>query len=224
MSDQEESFDVLTRLLEDKVPEEDAFGGHKKVADAIYGLIYDEKEGGKAIALSGSFGSGKSTVVDFLKRKFNKEEEDSKKETKIFVFDAWEHQGDSLRRAFVEKYREFFEGSWMEEGKFEKDIEKISKHREEIKTTIRPNVTKEGLIFAFSLLLEPLGISLVNTNLLGNIIGFIFVLFTIFYALYLLVFYDKKKRKSLFNIFLKRPEDSKTQRIKTPAPTSIEFQ
>lgn len=223
--------DVLSKLLLDRRPERDAFR-HIKISDAIFEFIIDEQEGGKAIALSGGFGSGKSAVIDFLRRRFEEENKKKIEETKIFTFDAWEHQGDPLRRAFIEEYVEFFENhEWVNEEEFDDELDKIAKRREEIETTSEPVVSKQGGIFAFLLLLIPLGMSLVrygtmDKNLIWmNILGFLFILSPIIYVLGLLVRYDKKERKSVFNLFFKKTKENiKSKSFKTPEPTTIEFQ
>jgi hypothetical protein len=229
-----EKSEVLTKILEDRSPDEDAFGGHEKVSNAIYELIEDEKEGGKAIALSGGFGSGKSTVIEFLKRIFNKKEKEKQTvhETGIFVFDAWEHQGDPLRRAFIEEYVSFLENNeWIKGGEFDGEIDKISKRQEVIETTTEPIVSKQGGFFALLLLLVPLGLSLVrygtiDKNLLWiNILGFLFILSPIIYVVVLFARFDEKKRQSVFNLFFKKTKENiKSISSKTPDPTTIEFQ
>ncbi len=45
-------------VLEDSPALEDAYGSHKRIADAIVNVVTTEK-GGKAIALIGNWGSGK---------------------------------------------------------------------------------------------------------------------------------------------------------------------
>lgn len=84
----------VVNLLDDKPTKEDlAGGGHKRVADAIARLI-EREQGGKAIALEGTWGSGKSSVVQML-------EEACCKDTLVYTFDAWKHEGDPLRIAFL---------------------------------------------------------------------------------------------------------------------------
>lgn len=232
MKDKKTTKKSIPNLLPDTIPENDAFG-HTKIADAIYNLINEEKEGGKAIALSGGFGSGKSAVIDFLRRKF--EEEENKRgdeETKVFTFDAWEHQGDPLRRAFIEEYVKFFENNkWVDEGEFDDELDKISKRREEIETTTEPIISKQGGRFALLLLLVPLGLSLVRYGTIDknlfwvNIIGFVLILCPIIYVSFLLIRFDEKRRQSVFNLFFKKTKENiKSKSLKTPDPTTIEFQ
>lgn len=163
-------LDVLTKILDDRTPEKDAFGGHERVAKAIYELIQEEEEGGKAIALSGGFGSGKSTVIEFLKRIFSSKEKQTGHETGIFVFDAWEHQGNPLRRAFIEKYIDFLrnEIEWSGKNEWKEELELVSKSREDIKTTTEPYLTTLGSLFALFVLLMPLGLGLFRAGLMAG--------------------------------------------------------
>lgn len=54
--------------------------------------------GGISIALLGSWGTGKSSVLEMLESKFQKE----KKDIVVFIYDAWIHDNDQLRRAYLE--------------------------------------------------------------------------------------------------------------------------
>jgi len=102
-----------TVLLSDEPASKDEFGSqsHQRLADALANLIRTEK-GGKSIALEGSWGSGKSTVVKLLTDQFS---EDS--DTVILTFDAWAHQGDPLRRTFLESLIDrLIEDKWVDES------------------------------------------------------------------------------------------------------------
>ena len=272
MNKKEES-EVLTKILEDRTPDNDAFGGHEQVAKAIYDLIQEEKEGGKAIALSGSYGSGKSTVVDFLKKRFQATNPKSKIETQIFIFDAWEHQGNPLRRAFIEKYIDFLrdeEVKWAEEDEWEEELELVSKHREEIETTSEPKITTLGGWFALSLLLLPLGLASVRLGIVDPPVmwlintGFVLLFLPTLILLGIYIcwrpifpkhwieikeehnledfkFWSKRflkyigyflyhhrpdhHKKSIFNFVIKKSTDEiETTSLKSPDPTTIEFQ
>ena len=83
------------RILTDLPINNDNYGGHNRVADAIINLIMNE-DGGKSVALTGHWGSGKSSIVEMIKRKLQSN-------GYVFVFNAWAHEGDPLRRAFLEK-------------------------------------------------------------------------------------------------------------------------
>lgn len=88
------------RLLPDLPTAADAFGPHRQLANAIADLIRTE-EGGKAIALEGGWGSGKSSVIEMLRAVLS-DEATSAAKVQVHVFDAWSHEGDPLRRVFLE--------------------------------------------------------------------------------------------------------------------------
>ena len=87
-----------TRLLPDTPADTDSFGSHERVARSIAEVVQTES-GGKAIGLEGGWGSGKSTIVKLISWKLSQKKESSHK---IAVFDMWSHQGDPLRRTFLE--------------------------------------------------------------------------------------------------------------------------
>ena len=85
------SEDVATQyLFEDQT--------HERVSENLYQTIKDASKG-VTIGLEGSWGSGKSTVIKLLKDKLAKNNEEK---TLFFMFDAWAHDGDPLRRIFLE--------------------------------------------------------------------------------------------------------------------------
>lgn len=149
-----------TRLLSDRPADEDTVGGgHDRVAQALVDLI-SEEEGGKAIALSGPYGSGKSTAIRLLNDKLDERESTDGIETHIFTYDAWEHQGDPLRRSFIENLIEFLrdqELKWAEKEDWVEEENQLSQREETIDTTVKPGLTWPGRFVAASLLLVPLG-------------------------------------------------------------------
>jgi len=93
----------MVKILRDEPSSSDAFGKgndgdgpHARIAAAIERRILSE-EGGGTIGLEGDYGSGKSTIVRLLADKLAK-----RKGVSLIVFDAWSHEGDPLRRAFLE--------------------------------------------------------------------------------------------------------------------------
>ncbi len=92
-------------MLSDLPTTKDEFGPHKRLANAIADLIVAE-EGGKAIALEGGWGSGKSSVIKMLEQRVEEENCDSSS-TRLFVYDAWSNEGDPLRRVFLEELTDF---------------------------------------------------------------------------------------------------------------------
>ncbi|MBW2118620.1 MAG: hypothetical protein JRH09_11970 [Deltaproteobacteria bacterium] len=160
-----------TRLLSDLPADDDAFGSHKRVAQAIVNLIKEE-EGGKTIALIGAWGSGKSTVVNFLKNELQ-----NFRDTAVFVFDAWAHEGDPLRRSFLERLVGFLgqDGNgWLEDKKksdkerWDKKLKQLSNAFEKTKIESTPYLTWPGRFMILSTLLLPVGYILLNAFLSNN--------------------------------------------------------
>lgn len=85
-------------LLRDDPSATDEFGPHKKIASIIKDEIA-RSSSGRSIAVVGPWGSGKSTVIQLLKGELSISKDVS---AHVFVYDAWSHQGDPLRRAFLE--------------------------------------------------------------------------------------------------------------------------
>lgn len=150
-----------TRLLDDLPADHDAFGSHQRIAEAIAQLVKDE-EGGKAIALIGSWGSGKSTVVKLLEKELEADED-----TAIFAFDAWEHQGDPLRRSFLERLIDWLlDENWLTHcDKWRKEKEKVAKRLRHTRSF--PRLTLAGTLMSFAALLLPTGLGLLS---LGSMI------------------------------------------------------
>lgn len=152
-------------LIEDKT--------HEKVAESIAELIKSEKDGGVTIGLEGSWGSGKSFVIALLKERLEKSNS-----IKLIEFDAWAHQGDPLRRVFLE--------SLIDEINSDNDLElgqlkdNISKRIKTARITSRKSITCLGLWLSISAFFVPVGLAIMsylNANNENNAwLGFAFVL------------------------------------------------
>ena len=151
-----------TKLISDLPATEDAFGPHEQVARTLAELIQSPSEGGKTIALEGGWGSGKSTVVTLLKRKLENNDK-----VAVSVFDAWAHQGDPLRRTFLETLLDSLR-DWLP------DQEKWAERRREISGRLRVSETKEtprltGLGVAFAVALTAVPVGVVIAGLAGGL-------------------------------------------------------
>ena len=221
-----------TQLLSDSPAEEDAFGSHKNVAKTIAKLI-DEENGGKSIALTGSWGSGKSTVVDMLKKELDSS-------IGLFVFDAWAHEGDPLRRTFLEQLIDFLtEKEWIDNEKWEKEKLILSHKFLEQKIKSTPVLTHVGKAFAALAILMPLGYVMLSLSGKENIlwymphIGFILALSPFIFLVFNLIknyLHNRKvdeddKIDELFSLIINHSKNTEISgTITTPDPTSIEFQ
>lgn len=146
-----------TVLLDDAPATEDAFGPHARIADAIVSLIVSE-DGGRAIGLEGGWGAGKSTVVNFMRDALQVEDN-----CRVITFDAWAHEGDPLRRTYLESIvQDLSEAKWIDKDPWDKTLDELANRRKSTTTRITPKPTRLGGIFAVSLVLVPIGTTLVT--------------------------------------------------------------
>lgn len=234
-STEEQAAVCPTRLIPDQVATEDAFQ-HRAIALAIADMVLHE-DGGGAIALTGAWGSGKSTVVRFLKAELK----DSSPCTGTFIFDAWAHQGDPLRRTFLEKLIRWCNDQtprWTKHpDDWERKIEELARRREKTDSTASPNLTIPGAIGAISLLLVPLAVQMYLKNTYAehrpwDITGLVFSVLPAALALFMLAWWlltqswrQKKDRRSIPS-FISTGTESTTisETSKTADPTSVEFE
>lgn len=89
-------IDMGYAFLKEVAATEDLFDNqpHKRVAVALAEVIRSS-DAGMTIGLEGEWGSGKSTAIKLLQHELGEEAD-------LFLFDAWAHEGDALRRSFLE--------------------------------------------------------------------------------------------------------------------------
>jgi KAP family P-loop domain len=149
-----------TRLVDDSPAENDelAFHGdigpHKRVAQAIAEIIRTPVEaGGKMVGLEGGWGAGKTTVINLLRKELL-----SNQEITVFSFDAWAHEGDPLRRTYLESLIRHFQSiPWVNQKDWDECVEDLAKRRRSTSTRTTPVTTTLGKWFAISVFLVPLG-------------------------------------------------------------------
>jgi hypothetical protein len=139
-----------THLLDDEPATADELGTHKQIARAICAEIVSAREG-RSLALIGDWGSGKSTVIELLK-----DEIKNKPSVRLFIYDAWAHQGDALRRAFLDDLIASL--SKLVDEKILKDATEEIWNRSELVTTKRqPVLRRHAKILLISLLVFSIG-------------------------------------------------------------------
>lgn len=234
-------------LLLDETVEDDLFEDrtHDKIADSLYQLINNEEKG-ISIGLEGQWGSGKSSIISILKKKFI-----NVKDTFIFQFDAWSHEGDPLRRIFLEFLIDELNTVDLPSHIKSKliDLKNIISNRTKIKKIItKQSVTCLGTLITISLFFVPIGsgmFRLVDSSIIsptGDIYGlFLFcilacsspllVIFLYFiYLLYKVLYKEKEKFRNIFKIdrwaFLeKKIKDTSIQEVsEEDERSSIEFE
>jgi hypothetical protein len=225
-------------LLPDTPAQEDAFGSHERVATAIAYLINSE-EGGKTIGLEGGWGSGKSTIINLMRKNLS-----NSPDILTVLFDAWAHQGDPLRRTFLETLINGFqtkEQKWVNEIKWDRKKDELANRRKIEEKKTFPQIRKWGKLLIIFSLLVPLGLVFlsagVNKGIYFSIDGSLnwefllgFLLSTA--PLWLLIYLNYIQRNKtgsqsddLFALlFQKTITDIRTETIESPEPTSLEFE
>lgn len=153
-------------LVVDEPAAADHFGPHGNIASAIATLIESE-DGGRTIGLTGSYGSGKSTIVRILQSKWRE------KTRQVWVFDAWSHEGDPLRRTFLDSLTEHVieRTGWLNHAAKEDWKEKLEelRHPETVTTTHEGRrYSWLGLTMGLLLLLAPISLAALTAALRNN--------------------------------------------------------
>ena len=129
------NFYAAARFVSDRPADQDEFSSkaHERVA-ATLAQIITTSEGGRAIGLEGTWGSGKSTVIDIAARALESQRHENGLKSSVFVFDAWAHQGDPLRRVFLEELiSKLSRDEAVDQEYWERELEKLRSKRK--KTT-----------------------------------------------------------------------------------------
>lgn len=234
-------------VVNDAPSSTDEFGAHQRLADAISELI-EVTDGGVSIGLEGGYGSGKSTIVNLVKEKFK----DNSKQT-VILFDAWAHQGDPLRRTFLEKsISHLIECGWINDEKWNKKREELAQRRKITDTRSIPRLGALGGMLAISVFLIPVGLALLNVSLKETVTGtnslewlvvvgtFITLLPLPLLLISIIGGFIANRRNDTQNsdtdvpdddvpnswalIAQKHVTDTRTETIENPNPTSVEFE
>lgn len=162
----QEKYDF--QLLPEEVADEDLFEDktHEKVATTLFNIISNHNGNGQTIGLVGSWGCGKSTVIDLFRKKFQR----SDNKNFCFYFDAWAHEGDHLRRIFLESLIKSIEEQLNQESKnLERIKKKVSNREKETNIKTKKYATIHGTLLAVALLFVPIGVAIISASDLSNL-------------------------------------------------------
>lgn len=226
---------VSVKFIEDCAAKDDSFGSHQALADTLARVITEHPQL-KVVGLLGSWGSGKSTVLKLLAGQLPP---DGVIKTHIFTYDAWLHQSDPPKRAFLERFVDFLEkdADVLNVADWQEQIDILNRRIEDIETRSTPHLTGPGWIVFLSILFLPLGTRFTSSDwydkmmssLPSNPAGWVFALGVLLMLLPFLVIGGIKlwggDSRSLPAILLSKQAPKENKRIiKTPEPTTIEFQ
>lgn len=222
------SNECVARFLEDDPASLDELGGaHGRLARALADVVAESYKG-KLIGLVGTWGSGKSTVVHLLERDLEDDTTDHI-DAVVFNFNAWQHEGDPLRRTFLESLiGRLQEQEWLPKESFDKERETLARRREYTEVKSEPVLTWAGWLTAVSLLIVPFGDALVAARkplVWGVLVSGVPIL-----AIGLLALFRKKKpgespwTAALRGLINRDRMITHSTALRTPDPTSLEFE
>ena len=120
----------------------------------------------KVIGLLGQSGSGKTTVVREIERRFSNK---SNSKTHFFTYDTWLHQNDPARRSFLETLIHYLiQAELIDDETWTKKLAEINGYLERTDTTTTPLFTTAGRWMLLSIAFVPLGVSLLGYDTLEN--------------------------------------------------------
>jgi hypothetical protein len=160
-------------FVSDNPAEKDEFPtrAHERVAKTLVSIIRGG-EGGRAIGLEGTWGSGKSTVIDFALAEFKKENGNGVElKHSVFVFDAWAHQGDPLRRVFLEELISALSAGVVDEKKWKAELDKLQSKRKKTTETRAEKLSWVARIALLTLPLYPVAYGLISAFFAKPTIG-----------------------------------------------------
>lgn len=215
-------------------------GTHQKIADRLFDLITKSGTKGLTIGLEGCWGSGKSTVVNLLRNKLEQRED-----TFVFYIDSWAHEGDFLRRTFLESFAQQLEKNDINGNELKKIKDEISNRVITKIITTEPIINCAGVICSILLVFAfPIGLLFIDKGvehlwdgdypmfndyiIFGLILALSPILAAIIFSLYnfIVKIVTKDKKKKILPIFwtTDTTEDTTSETTEEPEKTSIEFE
>lgn len=244
-------FPPVVILTDDPTPVDELGNAHSRVATAIAVLVRQGLKSGRSIALTGSWGSGKSSVIEMLRGQLEQQNTPDY-EPSLLLFDAWANQGDPLRRAFLERFIEHailldrrvktdkipppekpnapemtLQEIWSEE------LDLVTGRREKSEVHADRPLTTWGLAVAISLLFcLPLGgvflgqFDKTKFFWTSNFAWLAMITYAIPILVALIAWLKDGRKADTFKSLLLREatEDTTTTTVKTREPSSVDFQ
>lgn len=161
---------IKFKVLSDNCSAEDYLEDrtHERIADKLYEIISAESSEGMTVGLEGEWGAGKSTVIRLLQEKLKVERQ---YKTFVFYIDAWEHEGDHLRRVFLEMLIARLQ-KWSQTKKYFRALktinDKVTAKSSTKFITHRARLSCFGKMLAFSTVFVPFG-SVVVSKLFNEV-------------------------------------------------------
>lgn len=160
MSKNSTQYDYNFNVIHEQVADIDLFEDktHQKVSNSLFQLI-KTTEKGLTIGLEGGWGSGKSTVINLLRDSLEKDKEEN---TLFFMFDAWAHDGDPLRKIFLESLISSIDPEGNDD-KLNNFKDEVTARKKTVKVTTQKTASKLGKILSGSAIFIPIGAALLSS-------------------------------------------------------------
>lgn len=155
-----EETTLSVNFIGDEPSSSDEFIGqpHARIAETLVATLRSG-DGGRAIGLEGTWGSGKSTVVDIARSQLDQENlprSGTKKHT-FFIFDIWSHHGDPIRRVFLQELiRHLGEGGAIKMGEWQEKLDRLDARQRKVIETKDERLSPVAKAIALLLPISPL--------------------------------------------------------------------
>ena len=240
MDEVERDEPTYPRFISDIPAEKDSFLTHSAIAQAISDAI-ETNRSLRIIGLLGRWGSGKSTVVKFVENNLMGKKR-GEASYKFFTYDAWLHQSDPPRLAFIKNLIDYLEAEDLADGgQWDEDWKRLSGQLKLIDKVDTPILSYDAKWLFVSFLIFVFGASLFKFDLLNGAFSsppneiakatlfasaaLILLPILAWIARVNYVRHEKGKSLSWFPPFLvnKSFERTSTRIEESPDPNSIEF-
>lgn len=154
----QETNPASVRFIRETAENDDQFGAHSRLAEAIVTALKSDPPL-RVVGLVGAWGSGKSTVVRLVEAKL------SGRAARLFLHDAWLHQSDAPRRAFLEELLRWIGRQELGDvSALQEQLDKLLGKSELTKSTVTPKVSAGAGLALATLLLLPLASQFIRVD------------------------------------------------------------
>lgn len=233
------------RFISNAPCKEDLFEGksHITIAKNISQLLQDNEDC-NVIGIDGGWGSGKSNLVELIKKCLQEKE---KEKYRFFIYDAWGHQDDLQRRSILEELTEYLTNGNNEDkgildtNKWGEKLKNLLAKKREIRTKSIPKISCGIILSALAVITTPI-LDVITDSLESRTSKIIIMCIPLFLVLISVLLYIiknlRKYRKSkgrilciiklsineVFNIYTSKQKENTTfETIAEDEPSSRKF-